>query len=205
MSNSVAILLMAFIVGVPILLMILFVICQLWKELNWESKIAEGLLTYGGLILAILLVLSLFYQTPKEYLEEPLYQVKGTVEAVYFEWNRGGNTCYQVYLNGEYYVLEDRWFYYKKFCDFNPDRWRKEAAGQTMELTITRSVDISLPGEGTIYGILDEAGNVLLDADVYRQFEYEELKKDAMTIPLWIGSSVLMVAAGLYIKFKLKW
>lgn len=216
MSTKTAMILMALVAGVPILVMILFVTRQLWKEFNWKSKVAEGLMWLGGIILAICLLSGLSSQSPQEFLDEELIHVRGTVEEVYHDWGaewepgvhfHEGSSHYRVQINGQWYMLEDNWNDFRHFCDFEPYKWAREAEGQVMELTISRHIDILTLDDysGTVYGIRDEAGTVILDEEVYRAYVYPIVEENAKELPFWTVGGILTIVAGIFVKFKLKW
>lgn len=174
-----------------------------WQDLRRD--LMGFLLVLGSFLAIFFLVISIFYEKPGDYLDEPLFQVRGTIEGALPVWERGNGTVYEVWFNDECYVLEEDDAYFSSFCDFSPESWCNHAEGQTVQLTVSKGVDVFSGYDGVIYGIRDESGVILLDEKLYRQVEYEEVKADYMTMPLVSATGFLILAVGLFLKFVLKW
>lgn len=215
MNTTTALILMALVAGTPILLILLFVTRQMWKAFNMKSMLAGGLMALGGIFLFTCLITVLDTQMPSKFLTEPFLPVQGTVEDIDYSISKHGSMgSYTVKVNGGWYTLTAFGPYYESFSDFVPGQWICEAIGQNVEVEIysrNRFANWSATTytwhiiRGEIYGITDAEGNVLLDSEAYRQAVCLTIEENDEIMPYFIAAGVLLIALGLFIKFKLKW
>lgn len=218
MSNSVAILLMAFIAGVPILLMILFVTRQIWKKIDWKSIIDDlpNLLMVLGGIFALGLLLTCWttgaFVSQEQYLSQPDTIVSGTIEQAEHHFPARLTEILSVKVDGKWYSLILPWGQDTEITAA-AGAWIEESIGQEAEFVVyptslTWKVQEFEDGfyinRGEIFGVTDSKNAVLLDADSYR---LERYLTEHDGIELAVGSILffaLLFVAGLILKLMRK-
>lgn len=222
MNQTIVIALILCVAGIPILLILGFVLFQVRKTTENRHKIpisyriSEFFLTLGFALLVGVPIVVVDNLWTAHLMTQPLRTVTGTIEEIKKVTNRNPDgTSYVLSPNFGYTItVEEKNYFLDIYAgdeNFSAKEWSEEAVGQQVTLSIypesilSRVLDFfdrKVWHSGEIYGVMLEDGMVLLDTEAeLKQMEVQVKDDWELYPPLFVAGGIL-TAAGYGIKRK---
>lgn len=224
MNQTIAIVLILLVAGVPILLILGFVVRQVRKmtenreKIPLSLRIAEGVLTLGFALLVGVPIVAVDDLWAAHLMTQPLRTVSGTIEDVreVVDRDEAGITQVLSPVFGYTLTVEKKKYLLDAHAgdeNFSAREWAQSAQGQQVTLSVSsesvlsRVLDVfdrKVWHSGEVYGVTLEDGTVVLDAEAEKNSRDEQREYDWALYPKLLAAGGVLTAAGYAIKRKRK-
>lgn len=223
MNQTIAIVLILLVAGVPILLILGFVVRQVRKmtenreKIPLSMRIAEGVLTLGFALLVGVPIVAVDDLWAAHLMTQPLRTVSGTIEDVREVVDRDASSAAHLGpIFGYTLTVEEKKFFLDAHAgdeNFTAREWAQGAQGQQVTLSVSsesvlsRVLDLfdrKVWHSGEVYGVTLEDGTVVLDAEAEKNSRDEQREYDWALYPKLLAAGGVLTAAGYAIKRKRK-